>query len=193
MWLVISAALAASFPCDTAERLQAAAEDGNLSAMQRGCLEGVVDFAHPHQRAASELLITDADAAGDRARWALAVAHHLDHVDSTDPQLHFSYARFLFASHRSEELIDFTARALRHAAEWAEPELVVGLHRLRTTAAVQRWTETTIGEERVHSFAAAWVRASAETGRTDTTAVQVCRSSGDAADCDAGPTVASVD
>jgi len=193
MWFIISAVLAATpFPCDTKASLEMSAEYGALTSGQRACLQGVTKFDGAHQADASQLLILDASARGDRSAWARVVAYHLDHIDGYSPELNYAYARFLFVSHRAEELIDFSTRALRHAETWDDPVKVVALHRFRTTAAMQRWTETTVGIDRVHAFAADWVRASAAAGQLDTTAVQICRTTGEPSDCDVSETVASV-
>lgn len=194
MWLLITSALAgALFPCGAQDILAKTASNGALAHYERACLDGIVEQEGAFMHEASRMLLDDASARGNRVHWSRVAARHLDRVDGTDASLNVAYARFLFASHRTEELIAFSDRALRHAPDWADPVQSLALHRLRTSAALARWTETTVGMERVHAFARSWVEAARDLGVEEPTADQLCRFSGDVEDCAETISVAAAD
>jgi hypothetical protein len=190
-WFIASAVAGTLFPCGSQDILTKTAEHGALAHYEQACLDEVAEHDGPYQAAASRLLLADAGKRGNRVRWARLAERHLAHVDGSDASLNVAYARFLFASHRTEEVIAFAERALRHAPDWADPVQALSLHRLRTSAALSRWTETTVGMERVHRFAVSWLDAARAVGLDEPMAEQLCRTSGPEAHCDPADVVAS--
>lgn len=194
MWLILSSALAGTvFPCGVEAFLTESAAHGSLNHVERSCLDEATHTAGPHQAQASALVLTDATASGNRVRWARAAAHHLDAIDPDDVGLTLAYARYLFANTTHAKIEAFTAEALRQADGWTDPGPAIALHRLRTTASLSAWSHGLTGQETVHTQAIQWLAALRTAGRTDATALDLCRTTGPSADCEETPTVAAAD
>jgi hypothetical protein len=83
--------------CSDLVALESTATMGQLSPETRSCLEGRAESApQPTTRGkASRLLLSDAEARGDKVEWQRLMKRHLEDIDRSDPNLCLKYAMFL--------------------------------------------------------------------------------------------------
>jgi hypothetical protein len=121
---------------------------GQLDEGQRACLDARLR-AERQQTAKdriSRILIVDAEAAQDPARWSALVGRHLEDIDRSDPDLCLRYA---VHQHRqgvegAGDVLRWADVALENKQVWVGPEhtkKVGSLLRLRAEAAHGLWTD----------------------------------------------------
>ena len=178
---------------------------GTLTATDVRCLdEALVAATRPTEMdRLSRLLMSQAFASGDRAGWAERVAHHLEHIDQSDPDLCYKYALFLAGSGtgRATEAIRWADVALERRSVWTGEqykERVHGLYRLRARAAARLWhaaesehaaspsTGSQDSVQRTRSFAKVtareWHEYAVLAGKDPSAARQLCDSAAGTAD-----------
>ena len=129
--------------------LESSAMMGQLSPESRSCLEGRVGSApQPTTRGkASRLLLSDAEARGDKTEWQRLMKRHLEDIDRSDPNLCLKYAMFLSQRGTGDTwgVIRWSNYALENKQTWTgsfHTKYVNQLHRLRAQAATRLWQES---------------------------------------------------
>jgi hypothetical protein len=133
--------------CNDFQALESQATMGQLSPETRSCLEGRAQSApQPTTRGkASRLLLSDAEARGDKAEWQRLMKRHLEDIDRSDPNLCLKYAMFLSRGGDAWGVIRWSNYALENKQTWSGPtytKYVYQLHRLRAQAATRLWQES---------------------------------------------------
>ena len=133
--------------CSDFVALESPATMGQLSPQTRSCLEGRIGSApQPTTRGkASRLLLSDAEARGDKAEWQRLMKRHLEDIDRSDPNLCLKYAMFLSRSGDGWGVIRWSNYALDNKQAWSGStytKYVYQLHRLRAQAATRLWQES---------------------------------------------------
>jgi hypothetical protein len=135
--------------CSDLVGLESPAMMGQLSPETRSCLEGRIGSApQPTTRGkASRLLLSDAEARGDKAEWQRLMKRHLEDIDRSDPNLCLKYAMFLSQRGAGESwgVIRWSNYALENKQTWSGgtyTKYVNQLHRLRAQAAMRLWQES---------------------------------------------------
>jgi len=134
--------------CNDLVALESPATMGQLSPQSRSCLEGRIASApQPTTRGkASRLLLSDAEARGDKAEWQRLMKRHLEDIDRSDPNLCLKYAMFLSrGGGDSWGVIRWSNYALENKQAWSGPtytKYVYQLHRLRAQAATRLWQQS---------------------------------------------------
>jgi hypothetical protein len=134
--------------CDDLVKLEPAAMMGTLRVGQTKCLEGRVN-AESQQTTkdkVSRLMITNAEAAGDKGNWERLMKRHLEDIDRSDPDLCFKYALHLSrgGSGRSQGVIRWADYSLENKAKWSGQTYktrVFSLYKLRAEAAQRLWQD----------------------------------------------------
>jgi hypothetical protein len=130
--------------CDDLAAFESPAMMGQLSASSRSCLEGRIGSA-PQQTTkgkASRILLSDAEARGDKAEWQRLIRRHLEDIDRSDPNLCLKYAMFLSHGGDAWAVIRWSNYALENKQAWSGAtytKYVYQLHRLRAQAATRLW------------------------------------------------------
>jgi hypothetical protein len=132
--------------CDNLVNLEPTALMGQLSPGQRECLEGRLSSAtKPTEKdKVSRVLLTDADARSDRARWMSLAKRHLEDIDRSDPDLCMTYATRLASQgvDRAHGVIRWADYALENKHKWSGATYtsrVNALLKLRAEAANKLW------------------------------------------------------
>jgi hypothetical protein len=132
--------------CDDLVALESTAVMGQLSPQNRSCLEDRARAApQPTTRGkASRLLLSDAEARGDKAEWQRLMKRHLEDIDRSDPNLCLKYAMFLSRGGTGDAsgVIRWSNYALENKQAWSgatHTKYVYQLHRLRSQAAMRLW------------------------------------------------------
>lgn len=131
--------------CGEPAELEVKAVLGKLSREVVDCLVIEVEEAPKMvQRIyASELLLTQRFAMGDRKGWARQAAYHLDRLDRSDPNLAYKFALTQLRADQPIEAIRWAEVALENRSVWTGETHVVrvdSLHKIRAQAAHQLWT-----------------------------------------------------
>ena len=137
----------ASNDCGDLVALESPATMGQLSPESRSCLEGRAASApQPTTRGkASRLLLSDAEARGDKTEWQRLMKRHLEDIDRSDPNLCLKYAMFLSRGGDAWGVIRWSNYALENKQAWSGPtytKYVYQLHRLRAQSATRLWQES---------------------------------------------------
>ncbi len=94
----------------------------------------------------SRLLITNAEAKGDKAEWERLMKRHLEDIDRSDPDLCFKYALHLSRGGvgRAQGVIRWADYALENKSKWSGPTYktrVFNLFKLRAEGANKLWQD----------------------------------------------------
>ena len=134
--------------CDDLVKLEPAAMMGTLRVGQTKCLEGRVNSESQQttKDKVSRLMITNAEAAGDKGNWERLMKRHLEDIDRSDPDLCFKYALHLSrgGSGRSQGVIRWADYSLENKAKWSGQTYktrVFSLYKLRAEAAQRLWQD----------------------------------------------------
>ena len=138
-----------SADCNDLVALESPAMMGQLSPQSRSCLEGRVGSApQPTTRGkASRLLLSDAEARGDKVEWQRLMKRHLEDIDRSDPNLCLKYAMFLSRGGGGDGwgVIRWSNYALENKQAWSGAtytKYVYQLYRLRAQSATRLWQES---------------------------------------------------
>ena len=142
--------------CDDLVSLEAPAMMGNLGVGRRKCLESRISgSSQTTKNKISRVLISDAEARGDRSDWERLMKRHLEDIDRSDPNLCFTYAIHLSRGGvgRAHGVIRWADYALENKQQWSGSTYkknVYGLYKLRAKAANKLWqaSETKYVEDR---------------------------------------------
>ncbi|MDP2306186.1 MAG: hypothetical protein Q8P18_09160 [Pseudomonadota bacterium] len=134
--------------CDDLVRLEPAAMMGQLRVGQNKCLETRVgsEAQQTTKDKISRLMITNAEAKGDKTDWERLMKRHLEDIDRSDPDLCFKYALHLSrgSTGRAQGVIRWADYALENKAKWSGQTYktrVFSLYKLRAEAANKLWQE----------------------------------------------------
>jgi hypothetical protein len=134
--------------CDDLVKLEPAAMMGQLRVGQNKCLEGRVgsEGQQTTKDKISRLMITNAEAKGDKTDWERLMKRHLEDIDRSDPDLCFKYALHLSrgGSGRAQGVIRWADYALENKAKWSGQTYktrVFSLYKLRAEAANKLWQD----------------------------------------------------
>jgi hypothetical protein len=135
--------------CDDLVGLESPAMMGQLAPESRSCLEGRIGSSVPPttRGKASRLLLSDAEARGDKPEWQRLMRRHLEDIDRSDPNLCLKYAMFLSRGGVGDAwgVIRWSNYALENKQTWSGAtytKYVYQLHRLRAQAATRLWQES---------------------------------------------------
>lgn len=143
-------------PCDDLIAIEEPAMMGKISAGQLNCLENrlLTERLQTTKNKISRLLMVNAEAKGDKEKWASLMARHLEDIDRSDPDLCFRYAIYLYRQNieDQEESLRWADYALENKQTWEGDEFVkkvTGLYKLRAEAAANLWqnAEKTLAQE----------------------------------------------
>jgi hypothetical protein len=134
--------------CDDLVKLEPAAMMGTLRVGQTKCLEGRVnsEAQQTMKDKVSRLMITNAEAAGDKGDWERLMKRHLEDIDRSDPDLCFKYALHLSrgGAGRAQGVIRWADYSLENKAKWSGTTYktrVFSLYKLRAEAANKLWQD----------------------------------------------------
>ncbi|MDP2311447.1 MAG: hypothetical protein Q8P41_00965 [Pseudomonadota bacterium] len=134
--------------CDDLVKLEPSAMMGQLRVGQSKCLEGRVasEGQQTTKDKVSRIMITNAEAKGDKSEWERLMKRHLEDIDRSDPDLCFKYALHLSrgGTGRAQGVIRWADYALENKAKWSGQTYktrVFGLYKLRAEAANKLWQE----------------------------------------------------
>jgi hypothetical protein len=131
--------------CDDLVSLEAPAMMGNLGVGRRKCLESRISSSNQTTKnKISRVLISDAEARGDKAEWERLMKRHLEEIDRSDPNLCFTYAIHLSRGGvgRAHGVIRWADYALENKQQWSGTTYkknVYALYKLRAQAANKLW------------------------------------------------------
>ena len=131
--------------CDNLVSLEAPAMMGNLGVGRRKCLESRLSgSSQTSKNKISRVLISDAEARGDRSDWERLMKRHLEDIDRSDPNLCFTYAIHLSrgGAGRSHGVIRWADYALENKQQWSGTTYkknVYAIYKLRARAANKLW------------------------------------------------------
>ncbi len=127
----------------TPEEVEGPASRGELSAMQRGCIELSLPKSDPATLDRLSLaLVANALAQGDTATWSDLVVRHLSEIDPTNPSLAYRLALFRYEGGNVEEAYRYADQALANRAQWSlgdYTEKTYAAHKLRAASAQALW------------------------------------------------------
>ena len=134
--------------CDDLVKLEPAAMMGQLRAGQVKCLDGRVggEAQQTGKDKISRLMITNAEAKGDKGEWERLMKRHLEDIDRSDPDMCFKYALHLSrgGSARAQGVIRWADYALENKHKWqggTYKTRVFNLYKLRAEAANKLWQD----------------------------------------------------
>ena len=134
--------------CQDLVKLEPRAITGELSEVERACVEGRItaEKKQTTRDKLSRVLLIDADARGDTARWKDLAARHLDSIDRSDPDLCFRYALVLSRGSLddAEDVVRWVDVALENKHQWEGPKhmaRVYGLLQLKAEMSARLWAE----------------------------------------------------
>lgn len=127
----------------TPEEVEGPANKGELSAMQRGCIELALPKSDPATLDRLSLaLVANALAQGDTATWSDLVVRHLSEIDPTNPSLAYRLALFRYERGNADEAYRYADQALANRAQWSlgdYAEKTYAAHKLRAASAQAQW------------------------------------------------------
>ncbi len=134
--------------CDDLVRFEDLARVGQLKEGHIACLEGRLvasDTRMTTREKISRVLLVDAEARKDYARWEKLIARHMKEIDQSDPDLAFKYAVYLSKKDGGDQdqVIWWASRALDRKDAWSGTlyeKKVYALHRIRAEASVRLWS-----------------------------------------------------
>lgn len=177
----------------TPEEVEGAAIVGQLTAIQRGCMELALPKADPASRDRLSLaLIANAMAQGDTESWADLVVRHLTEIDATNPSLSYRLAMHRYEQGDALAAYRYSDQALANRAQFTldvYADKTYAAHKLRTAAAQAMWkaveAERAAGradaddarraKERTGLAARAWLGFANESGKDGRAATTLCR------------------
>ena len=128
--------------CDPDE-VEPLARQGQLTALQRGCMELSMGSADPDTRDRLSLaLIANAAAQGDTASWADLIDRHLNEIDATNPTLAYRYALHRMEQGDPVAAFRLSEQALANRAQWTidlYDAKTYAAHKLHAAAAQAWW------------------------------------------------------
>ncbi len=134
--------------CQDLVKLEPRAITGELTEVERACVEGRIaaEKKQTTRDKLSRVLLIDADARGDTARWKDLAARHLDSIDRSDPDLCFRYALVLSRGSLddAEDVVRWVDVALENKHDWEGPKYmarVYGLLQLKAEMSARLWAE----------------------------------------------------
>lgn len=134
--------------CQDLVKIEPRAITGELSEVERACIEGriVAEKKQTTRDKLSRVLLIDADARGDSARWKQLATRHLDGIDRSDPDLCFRYALALSRGSLddAEDVVRWVDVALENKHAWEGPKhmaRVYGLLQLKAEMSARLWAE----------------------------------------------------
>jgi hypothetical protein len=135
--------------CGDLIALEPAAMLGNLSDAEIGCLEDalVASERQTVKRKISLLLMADAHAKEEPARWEAVVRRHLETIDRSDPDICFKYAKHIAkqGAGKAADAIYWADVALENRIRFPPGDTTVarvyGLLKLKAVVAAQRWED----------------------------------------------------
>ncbi len=134
--------------CTDLFKLQDQALAGTLREGQIACLEEriVEDKLMTDKEKVSRVLLVDAEAKKDLARWEALMRRHLSAIDQSDPDLCFKYTIYLSkkGTDNAEEVVIWGTRALERKDNWSGrlyEKKVYALHQLRAEAGMHLWQQ----------------------------------------------------
>jgi len=136
---------AANTDCNDLVSLEAPAMMGNLGVGRRKCLESRLSgSSQTTKNKISRVLISDAEARGDRSDYERLMKRHLEDIDRSDPNLCFTYAIHLSRGGvgRAHGVIRWADYALENKHKWSGTTYkknVYALYKLRAQAANKLW------------------------------------------------------
>lgn len=137
-----------STDCTDLVALEPASMMGQLGVGRRKCLETRLSgaSAQTEKSKVSRVLISDAQARGDKADWEKLMKRHLEDIDRSDPNLCFTYAIHLSrgGAGRAQGVIRWSEYALENKQQWSGSTYtknVYNLYKLRAQAANALWQD----------------------------------------------------
>ncbi len=116
---------------------------GQLTAMQRGCIELALPKVDPAARDRLSLaLIANALAQGDTETWADLVVRHLSEIDATNPSLSYRLALYRYEQGDANGAYRYADQALANRAQWSLEDYAnktYAAHKLKSAAAQALW------------------------------------------------------
>ncbi len=150
------------------DEVEEAARAGELTAVQRGCMELSLGTASPDERDRLSLaLIANSYAQGDMDSWADLVARHLGEIDATNPSLAYRYAMHELEQGRVTSAYRYSDLALANRAQWTIDNYdtkTYAAHKLRAAAAQAVWREAEAARAEGTADATDTARAKEQTG-----------------------------
>ncbi len=135
--------------CKDPVALEPRAIAGELTDEDRTCLEARIagEKKQTAKDKLSRLLLVDADARGDKARWATLMVRHLDAIDRSDPDLCMRWAQHLARGDidDAEASLYWADVALENKHAWEGPRhvsRVYGLLQLRAEVSHRPWADS---------------------------------------------------
>jgi hypothetical protein len=134
--------------CTDLVKLEPAAMMGQLRPGQGKCLDTRIgtESAQTMKDKVSRLMITNAEAKGDKTEWERLMKRHLEDIDRSDPDLCFKYALHLSRGGvgRAQGVIRWADYSLENKSKWSGTTYktrVNNLYKLRAEAANKLWQD----------------------------------------------------
>jgi len=138
----------ASADCSNLVQLEPAALMGKLSTAQSGCLEKSLGSAgtQTQKDKISRVLLSNAEASGNKKEWERLMRRHLEEIDRSDPNLCFKYALHLSRGGvgRAWGAIKWADYALENKTQWSGTTYktrVYQLYQLKAEASMKLWQD----------------------------------------------------
>lgn len=190
-------------PCEV-RALEGRAAVGRLTAEERSCLRTdarSIDQAPTRRNARSRLLLADAFARGATDEHDALLSYHLEYIDQSDPDLAMRQARVSARAGRPMDSLRWADTALENRAAWngsAFVRKVSAAYELRAKVAHDAWdqranatrfpdAEQSAANDAARNLAKTLAREWLDYARSaeipSTTALELCRTTGDRAFC----------
>lgn len=176
----------------TPEEVEAPAASGQLSAMQRGCIELALAKVDPATRDRLSLaLVANALALGDTATWSDLAVRHLSEIDPTNPSLSYRLALYRYEQGDADSAFRYADQAIANRAQWSLEDYAsktYAAYKLKAAAAQKLWqavearradgkaddTDARLARERTGLAARAWHDYAEESGLDATQPLALC-------------------
>ena len=138
----------ATAECSNLVQLEPAALMGKLSAGQTACLEKTLvgTATQTGKDKISRVLLSNAEASGNKKEWERLMRRHLEEIDRSDPNLCFKYALHLSRGGvgRAWGTIKWADYALENKTQWSGTTYktrVYSLYQLKAEASMKLWQD----------------------------------------------------